>query len=114
MSEKSRILIVGDDRRMARTLVDILRARGFAVSELSDPHGVVEVLSSDGQVVLLDMKLNSIGGLDVLKETRKRHPRLEKQQFVPEDRIHATPMLARPLPLPLRKMVADFSQGLRR
>ena len=48
MSEKSRILIVGDDRRMARTLVDILRARGFAVSELSSAHGVVETPSSDG------------------------------------------------------------------
>lgn len=48
MSEKSRILIVGDDHRMARTLVDILRARGFAVSELSSAHGVVETPSSDG------------------------------------------------------------------
>ena len=70
------IVIVDDDPQFARTLGDILRARGFAVTQITDPHGVVERLDADGQTVLLDMKLNGIGGLEVLKEIREQHPRL--------------------------------------
>jgi len=70
------IVIVDDDPQFARTLGDILRARGFAVTQIADPHGVVERLEADGEVVLLDMKLNGIGGLEVLLEIRARHPRL--------------------------------------
>ena len=70
------VVIVDDDPQFARTLGDILRARGFAVSELSDPQDIVEMLRPDGQVVLVDMKLNNISGLEVLKEIRERHPHL--------------------------------------
>lgn len=70
------VVIVDDDPQFTRTLGDILRARGFAVSELSDPHGIVEMLRPDAQVVLLDMKLNNISGLEVIKEIRERHPHL--------------------------------------
>ena len=59
-----------DDPKFTRTLGDILRARGFAVTQITDPHGVVERLEADGQTVLLDMKLNDIGGLEVLEVYR--------------------------------------------
>jgi len=70
------IVIVDDDPGFARTLGDILRVRGFAVTELTDPHDVVEQIEVDGEVVLLDMRLNAINGLDVLKEIRERCPHL--------------------------------------
>jgi two-component system response regulator HydG len=70
------IVIVDDDPQFASTLGDILRARGFAVTEVTDPHGVVERVRPNGQTVLLDMKLNDIGGLEVLGEIRAQHPRL--------------------------------------
>jgi DNA-binding NtrC family response regulator len=70
------IVIVDDDPKFARTLGDILRARSFAVTQVTDPHGVVERLKADGQTVLLDMKLNDISGLAVLEEIRERYPRL--------------------------------------
>lgn len=70
------IVIVDDDPDFARTLGDILRVRDFAVTEITDPHGVAEKLGSDVQVVLLDMKLNDIGGLEVLREIRERYPEL--------------------------------------
>lgn len=76
LSQERSIVIVDDDPKFARTLGDILRARGFAVTQVTDPHDVVETLKPDGQVVLLDMKLNEIGGLEVLEEIRERHPRL--------------------------------------
>ncbi len=70
------VVIVDDDPAFCQTLGDILEGRGFAVSKLSDPSGVAESLDSDELAVLLDMKLNSIGGLEVLKEIRGRCPRL--------------------------------------
>lgn len=70
------IVIVDDDPDFCKTLGDILRARGFAVVEVVDPHGVAEALRPDAQVVLLDMKLNSIGGFEVLKEIREHYPAL--------------------------------------
>ncbi len=70
------IVIVDDDPKFARTLGDILRTRGFAVTQIADPRGVVERLEADGQTVLLDMKLNDIDGLEVLREIRAQHPSL--------------------------------------
>ena len=55
---------------------DILRTRSFAVTQVSAPHGVVERVRPNGQTVLLDMKLNDIGGLEVLREIRAQYPRL--------------------------------------
>jgi two-component system response regulator HydG len=70
------IVIVDDDPEFARTLGEILRARGFMVTQITDPRSVVERLEADGQVVLLDMKLNGIGGVAILKEIRAQYPRL--------------------------------------
>lgn len=67
------LLIVDDDPAFTRTMADILRLRGFAVTEATDPHQVMENLRADEQVVLLDMKLNSISGLDILKGIRVNH-----------------------------------------
>ena len=68
------IVIVDDDPAFAETLGDILRAQGFTVIQIADPRQVVERLGADGQVVLLDMKLNSVSGLTVLKEIRAQYP----------------------------------------
>lgn len=70
------IVIVDDDPVFCKTLGDILRARGFAVTKVTDHRRVVERLEAEGQVVLLDMKLNGINGLQVLQEIRERYSRL--------------------------------------
>ena len=70
------IVIVDDDPQFCKTLGDILQARDFAVAQFADPHGVVETLEPDAQVVLLDMKLDGINGLEVLKEIREHYPHL--------------------------------------
>ena len=70
------IAIIDDDSQFCRTLGDILRVRDFSVVQITNPHDVVERLGANNQVVLLDMKLNHISGLDVLKELRQWHPHL--------------------------------------
>ncbi len=70
------IVIVDDDPNFCKTLGDILQARGFAVTQITDPYDVVGKIREDVQVLLLDMKLNDINGLDLLKEIRSQHPHL--------------------------------------
>ena len=76
LRKEQSVTIVDDDPQFCKALEDILRARGFSVTQVTDPHGVVERVRADGEVVLLDMRLNSINGLDVLKEIREQHPHL--------------------------------------
>ena len=76
LKKEHSIVIVDDDHQFCKTLGDILRLRNFAVTKVNNPHRVMKVLNPDTQVVLLDMKLNSINGLDVLKEIRAQYPYL--------------------------------------
>lgn len=74
---KNRVItIVDDDPNFCKTLGDILQQRGFSVTQITDPHTEVESMASDTQVILLDMKLNQISGLEVLKEIRAHYPAL--------------------------------------
>ncbi|KKL91341.1 hypothetical protein LCGC14_1895660 [marine sediment metagenome] len=70
------IVIVDDDPRFCKSLGDILRARDFKVTHVTDSKDVMETIGSDIQVVLLDMKMNDKNGLDILKEIRERYPHL--------------------------------------
>ncbi|RJP47308.1 MAG: response regulator [Anaerolineaceae bacterium] len=70
------IAIVDDDPSFCKTLGDILTQRGFGVSQITDPHSDVDAMARASQVILLDMKLNGISGLDVLKDIRAHYPSL--------------------------------------
>ncbi len=70
------IVIVDDDPDFCKTLGEILQQRGFSVAQISDPHVEVESITSEAQVILLDMKLNGISGLDVLRDIRRCCPDL--------------------------------------
>ncbi len=76
LSKERSVVIVDDDPTFCRTLGDVLQARGFDVDQINKPEGVVEQLAGDGQVVLLDMKLQGSNGLDVLRQIRVQHPSL--------------------------------------
>lgn len=70
------VAIVDDDPAFCQTLKDILDMRGFKSEKITDPHISVEKIAGDAQVVVLDMKLNSITGLDLLKDIRKQYAEL--------------------------------------
>jgi CheY-like chemotaxis protein len=70
------IVIVDDDKAFCKTLDDILHQRGFQVAQINDPHVDVNLMTTDAQVILLDIKFNGINGVDVLKEIRKNNPTL--------------------------------------
>jgi len=68
------IVIVDDDLNFSKTLAGILKERDFQVTQVSDPKNLTDKLKPEGEIVLLDMKLNEVSGLEVLKEIRKLYP----------------------------------------
>lgn len=76
MAKNRTIVIVDDDEVFCRTLDDILNQRGFRVAMVTNPNVDMNSLTYDAQVILLDLKLNHVNGLDVLKNIRKNNPTL--------------------------------------
>ncbi|MBN1900253.1 response regulator [Candidatus Sumerlaeota bacterium] len=76
LGEEPSVVIVDDDPQFCKTLAAILHTRGFHVIEISDPHALYDFLKPNNQVVLLDMKLNSTSGLDVLRNIREKYSHL--------------------------------------
>ncbi|QEM69080.1 response regulator [Geobacter sp. FeAm09] len=74
IKKEESILIVDDDPLFARTLRDILQASGYRVETEFDSDKVLGHMEHDDQlIVVLDLKLGTANGLDVLKEIRSRY-----------------------------------------
>jgi two-component system response regulator HydG len=66
------ILVVDDDRLMVRTLCDLLRRRGYdAHGAHSGEEALAAAARRDWSVVLMDVRMAGMTGVDVLKEMRK-------------------------------------------
>ncbi len=78
LAEDRRVTIVDDDADFSRTMGDALTAHGHAPQLVGDPGAVMGALQGDPppQTVLLDMKLNGVSGLEVLREMREKYPHL--------------------------------------
>lgn len=76
LAKNRMIVVVDDDETFCRTLDDILFQRGFHVTMVTDPHIDIKSFVAESQVILLDLKLNSITGLDILKDIRRNNPTL--------------------------------------
>ncbi len=70
-----RVLIVDDDVELCRLLGERLSSEGFALEAVHDgPRGLERVLSQEHALVILDLMLPGMGGLDVLRRVRKQSP----------------------------------------
>ena len=69
----SKVMVLEDDEDVSRAIARKLRADGFAIEESMDPVPVLERLDAgdgDWDVVILDMGLPNMSGLDVLHRFR--------------------------------------------
>jgi two-component system, OmpR family, response regulator RpaB len=73
----ARIVVVEDEPAIRRGVVDALRLSGYEVMEASDgPTGLELASNSPAELVLLDLMLPKMDGLEVLQELRKVRPTL--------------------------------------
>jgi len=70
-----RVLVVDDDAAIRRALRDALDSAGFVVDVADDAvAGLAVVASSRPHVVISDVRMASLSGLDLLRELRQRAP----------------------------------------
>ena len=78
MSTKPKtLLIVDDDEGMRDTLTAILRREYTVLTASSGEAGIDTLARVDVDLMLLDVRLPNIGGLDVLKVVKEQYPRIE-------------------------------------
>lgn len=72
-----RILLVDDEKVYVETLANRLRKRGFSVSKANSGAEGIQLLRKDEyDVAVLDLKMEDMDGIEVLKIFRKMAPRL--------------------------------------
>lgn len=67
-----RILIVEDDERVAAALEAFLARSGYATVRAADGTAALEMLGADTEVVLLDLGLPDVDGIDLCRRIRGR------------------------------------------
>ena len=75
MKEKAKILIFDDDADSLASIATALRRDGFEVHPFADPkEGLSHLASDGGDVVLTDLKMPGITGLDVVRRVVQEYP----------------------------------------
>jgi DNA-binding response OmpR family regulator len=70
-----RVLIVDDDVQLCRLLSERLGTEGFTIAAVHNGiHGLDRALSMEHALVVLDLMLPGMGGLEVLRKLRARSP----------------------------------------
>jgi len=77
MSKNINILVVDDNPAMAETLTDILEVKGFTVYTAVSGAEALEILREQpADILLTDVKMPGMNGLELYRETRKQYPGL--------------------------------------
>jgi DNA-binding NtrC family response regulator len=73
-----RVLVVDDEEELVSALQERLNLRGFQTSGATTGEAALEHLAAEPvDIVLLDLKMPGLGGLEVLRRVRENHPRVE-------------------------------------
>jgi DNA-binding response OmpR family regulator len=73
--DKTRILVIEDDAAIRTGLLDALALGGFAASSAPDgTRGLEAALTTDWDLLLLDLMLPGMNGLDILEHVRESRP----------------------------------------
>jgi len=71
------ILLVEDDRPLAKALQQALQEQQHTVNAVGSGEAALHIINTETpDIVILDLGLPDIDGIEVLKKTRKKHPDL--------------------------------------
>jgi DNA-binding NtrC family response regulator len=77
-AEALRVLIVDDEEELVSALEERLNLRGFQAHGVTTGTEALEYLADKPcDVVLLDVKMPGLGGLEVIQRIKEEHPGLE-------------------------------------
>ena len=110
-----RLLVVEDDKTLREGISEYLSEFGYIVMEAKDGSEAISKFNNDINLIILDIQIPFINGLDVLKEIRKKSkvPVLMLTAFSDEEfKIEAFTNLAdgyveKPFSLPVLKATID-------
>jgi len=121
MGEKTKVLVVDDDRKMVKTICDILKVKGYEALAAYTGEGAVEKVKSDHpDCVLMDIKMPGLDGVEALQLIKGLDPRLPvvlmsayttEEQVATARRLGAETVLTKPVDL---QMVFSFLSLLRK
>jgi DNA-binding NtrC family response regulator len=75
---EAKLLIIDDEVEFASTLCQRLRLRGIDTADAnSGTDGLVKMEKLSPDIVILDLKMPDMNGLDILAEIKGRDPRVE-------------------------------------
>ncbi|MCX5862076.1 MAG: response regulator [Desulfomonile sp.] len=78
MHSQPKVLIVDDEERFRTTMCKLLSIRGLEASTAGSGHEALEkIKQSSYDVLILDIKMPGMGGLEVLSEAKKIDPLVE-------------------------------------
>ena len=68
-----RVLLIEDERALARGVSDLLRANGFAVTVVSDGQSGLDTASANAaEIILLDVMLPKVNGYEICRSIREQ------------------------------------------
>src|SRR5574340_359252 len=78
MQNRGKLLIVEDEKIALKNLVDVLKKDGYEVAGAQSGGGALTLIENQAfDVVLTDLKMEKVDGLQVLKKCRERSPDTE-------------------------------------
>ena len=78
MSKKPRILVVDDEAAMRESLMDWLMEDDYEVSAASSGENAISIVQdNDFEVVLLDLKMPGMDGIETMKRIKEINPEIE-------------------------------------
>jgi len=117
-----RILVIEDDAAIRQGIVDALTFHSFAATQATDgAAGLQAALVGDCDLILLDLILPGMLGLDILKQVRQAHPTLpviiltakgEEHDRVTGLRLGADDYVVKPFSI--KELIARIDAVLRR
>jgi two-component system response regulator HydG len=118
-SEPLRVLVIDDDKALAETIAESLERRGHACTVCTGgKSGAAKLEEQDFDVVLTDLKMADLGGLEVVKRSRQVRPDAEVfvitgfgdvKTAVEAMKLGASHYLQKPLDLAELRAVVDKS-----